>query len=627
MPDMSNLLMLSENFPLILNAIDDAVIITDNNQAIIFWNRSASSMFDYSREEVLEKKLPDLNLFLLPGGEKVMPNSSPGHLSGQKNTDGAQNPDNYLNRGEIETEIMQKDGTRVDIAYTVSPVSNRNKNRIGTLIIARDITRQKRTIADQEKMIKLMVGRELKMMALKEEIKELQSELSYYLPIRKHDGSESSQNSENIKSEIIQKGEDDGGILARVFARIGYFVKKNRSKIKIREEQQEAILNVLEDVEEEKNRSESLAKDLEKFRLAVENSSDHIVITSPDGTILFANNAVEKITGFSAKEIIGRKAGSGDLWGGTMGAKFYEKLWSEIKINRKTFLGEFGNHRKNGEKYTAYASIYPVLDKNKTVQFFVDIERDITHEKEVDRMKNEFISLASHQLRTPLSAMKWFSEILLHGDVGQLSGEQQEMVNNIYQSNERMIQLVNSLLNISRIESGRIIIDPVPTDLGGLVNEVVKELKNKIDAKKQKLVINIDNDLPKINLDPKLIGEVYKNLLTNAVKYSPEGGEIKVNIIRRGEEIISEVTDTGYGIPLTEQNKIFKKFFRGTNIVKIETDGTGLGLYLTKAIIDSSGGKIWFESRQGGGSTFKFSLNLAGVAPKKGEVSLTPEIV
>lgn len=387
------------------------------------------------------------------------------------------------------------------------------------------------------------------------------------------------------------------------------------------EKQQKATLNVLEDVEKERALTAKQAQDLKKYLLAIENASDHIVITDSEGIILYANRAVEEITGFSVNEIVNKKVGIKQLWGGQMDTEFYKKLWQTVKEKKQVFTGEINNRRKNGEPYVALASISPVVDNGK-VTFFVGIERDITRAKEVDRMKTEFISLASHQLRTPLSAMKWFLEMLLKGDAGKLSKEQTEMVDNINQSNERMIDLVNSLLNISRIESGRIIIDPQKTEITKLIKGLLTELQNKIEAKKQQFSLKIEPNLPLINLDPKLIRNALQNLLTNAIKYTPSKGKISLTVKKQQNNFIIKIADTGYGIPKKEQEKVFSKLYRGTNVVKFETDGNGLGLYLVKGIVDASGGKIWFESHEGKGTMFWISLPIRGVPFKKGEVTI-----
>jgi PAS domain S-box-containing protein len=392
-------------------------------------------------------------------------------------------------------------------------------------------------------------------------------------------------------------------------------------KNKLLKEHQKKTLTALEEAKAARKTAAEKALELKKYLLAVEGASDHIIITDSEGTILYANNAVHKVTGFTPREVVGKKAGAKELWGGLMDKDFYTKMWHTVKVERKPFSALITNQRKNGEKYQAQTNISPISE-NGEVRFFVAIERDVTKEKEVDRMKTEFISLASHQLRTPLSAMKWFLEMLLGGDAGVLTKEQTEMIVNIRDSNERMIALVNSLLNLSRIESGRIIIEPTPTNIEELVRETLLDIGPRLKTKRQRLTVKVDDNIPYINLDPKLIRNVLINLLTNAVKYTPAGGKIEVFVLNKGESIVFQVSDNGYGVLEKEKDKIFEKLYRGSNVVKLETEGTGLGLYIAKSIVESSGGEIGFESRENKGSTFWFSLPISGMKAKAGEVTV-----
>lgn len=372
------------------------------------------------------------------------------------------------------------------------------------------------------------------------------------------------------------------------------------------EDAHEKMASLLKEIEIKKRFLERQAQDLGKYQLAVENVSDQIVITDADGMVLYANKAAEKITGFPREEIVGTKAGV--KWGKLMENELYERLWREIKGEKISFEGEFNNRRKSGEQYTAEAKISPILDNDDNVIFFVGIERDVTKLREVDRMKTEFIALASHQLRTPLSAIKWFLEMLMVGDVGVLSGEQMKVLSNVNESNERMIELVNTLLDVSRIESGKLVVDPKPTDIRVLLNGLLSELESSLRDKNQTVSVEFPPDLPEITLDPKLIRQVYMNYLTNAVKYSPPGSTIQLKISTQNNEIISEVKDEGYGIPPADRERMFQKFFRAKNITKQVADGSGLGLYLVKSIVESSGGRVWFETVEGKGTSFYFSI-------------------
>jgi len=232
-------------------------------------------------------------------------------------------------------------------------------------------------------------------------------------------------------------------------------------------------------------------------------------------------------------------------------------------------------------------------------------------------MKTEFISVASHQMRTPLSAIKWVLRMLLDGDLGQLNNQQIEMLTKGYQTNERMILLINDLLNVSRIEEGRFQYRFVHMSIEEVVESVIQELFNLIKKRSIKFVYNVKKgEIPKLNFDPQKIRLVVQNLIDNAVKFTPPGGKVTVNLTSDGVDVDFSVTDSGVGIPTTQQNRIFSKFFRADNVVRMQTDGSGLGLFIVKNVIDNHHGRVWFESTEGKGTTFTFSLPIQVVEKK-----------
>lgn len=386
------------------------------------------------------------------------------------------------------------------------------------------------------------------------------------------------------------------------------------------EKTKRVMLNVLEDVQEERSRAESLASELEKFKIALDGTSDHVVITDSNGIALYANAGLKRITGFSPEEVLGKKVGTKELWGGKMSQEFYEDLWRTIKIEKKPFVGEITNKRKDGTPYQALSSISPIMNKHGVLEFFIGIERDITKEKEIDSAKTEFVSLASHQLRTPLSAINWYTEMLLSEDAGAITDMQREYLGEVSRGSRRMVELVNALLNVSRIELGTFAVQPEPTDVVELARDVINELKSKILEKKLRIEEVYAENLPKMMVDPKLTRIVFQNLLTNAVKYTPEEGKISISIAMSADETMFTiaVSDTGYGIPKEDQSRIFTKLFRASNIREKETDGTGLGLYIIKSIVEHSGGTVTFESEEGKGTTFTLTLPVSGMRPQEG---------
>jgi PAS domain S-box-containing protein len=240
--------------------------------------------------------------------------------------------------------------------------------------------------------------------------------------------------------------------------------------------------------------------------------------------------------------------------------------------------------------------------------------RDVTREREVDRMKTDFVSLVSHELRTPLTSIKGFVDLLLDGEAGAVNEEQHEFLEIVKSNADRLIALVNDLLDVSRIESGRVELRREPLDLARTIRGVAGTLMAAIEAKGQHVAIELDPALPPIAGDPSRVTQIVTNLLTNAHKYTPRGGTIRIAAARDGAMARVEVQDSGVGLTPDEQAQIFTKFFRARNRATQEAGGTGLGLAITQSLVEMHGGEITLASTPGAGSTFTFTLPLTAEA-------------
>lgn len=234
--------------------------------------------------------------------------------------------------------------------------------------------------------------------------------------------------------------------------------------------------------------------------------------------------------------------------------------------------------------------------------------RDITEEAQLDRTKSEIISIASHQLRTPLTAIKWITEQLATSGPKMDQTKQRQYIHNIQASNERMIALVNDLLNVSRIELGTLSLNTKPFDLPRVIDEILKDLTSQITLKHITFKKNLGPELHAVVTDPWHMQVILQNLLANAVKYSLDEHEVIISAEKQGTNLYIAVQDSGYGIPAVQQKKIFTKLFRADNARKAVSDGSGLGLYVCKAMVQQLGGKIWFESVENKGSTFYVTI-------------------
>lgn len=230
-------------------------------------------------------------------------------------------------------------------------------------------------------------------------------------------------------------------------------------------------------------------------------------------------------------------------------------------------------------------------------------------------INSDFANLTSHQLRTPLSGMKWMLELLQKSDTGNLNKKQKDFIEKIYSSNERMIALVNDLLEVSRIEKGDTKIYLQPTDLTQIIRGLLRDKEKDISKKQLQVSFTVEQEpFPVVRTEPMKIKQSLSNLITNAIAYTPDRGQVIIDLRKMENDLNMlqcSITDTGMGIPKEQIGQVFDKFFRGSNVSKVESVGTGLGLYIAKAFIEASGGKIWFKSIQDKGTTFYFTLPIA----------------
>ena len=349
-----------------------------------------------------------------------------------------------------------------------------------------------------------------------------------------------------------------------------------------------------------------------KALIAEESNKTHSMLSSiNDGLIMVTTGQKISIINTKAKAIIGIPHNDNpsllDVIQALYGTFDFRGATDRVLASKQ--LESFPEFMAENRVYKISAN--PVKEKDGDIVGVVFVFSDVTKEKEVDRMKTEFISITSHQLRTPLSSMKWFLEMLINKDAGELPQKAQGIVNDIYNSNERIITLVNDLLDVSRIEAGKMQNEPTPTNLIEFFKSMLPEAEQQFKKRGQTFEFRRPDTLPRVMADPKLVWQVVGNLLSNASKYTPEGGKISLDLSFRDDAALLTVADNGYGIPEFQQHRIFEKFFRADNTAKME--GTGLGMHIAQQITEAMGGKLWFESTEGKGTAFYLSLPVNGI--------------
>ncbi len=383
---------------------------------------------------------------------------------------------------------------------------------------------------------------------------------------------------------------------------------------------------------------EKLAENSKKFEqisaideATISSIGEAVLVVDPDGKISRANPSSGRVLGVNQKDLLGQSISTN--------LKLTTVDKDELLKEQDIVIYRSISHRSiDDETYKITRPDNSVLYAQMTasplvvsgeVYGAVVVVRDVTQEVVVDQAKSEFVSIASHQLRTPLSTINWYLEMVLAGDFGDLNGEQSEFITEAYDAGKRMGDLINALLNASRLDVGVVAVDPTDnTDIRDILKGVVVDLEAKLVSKNIGVKVNIDESVKATSLDIRIMEIIFLNLLTNAVKYSPENSTVQVNAVTRDSNIYIAVVDRGYGIPLNVQDKIFTKMFRADNAIEHEPDGNGLGLYIIKTILNTIGGSINFVSKEGEGTTFTVIIPAAGMKAQKGakQLSIKPEL-
>ena len=418
--------------------------------------------------------------------------------------------------------------------------------------------------------------------------------------------------SSNLSSRLVIKTGDEFEIIASTFNMMAGELEKSYREMETRvKEKTSALADKVIEAHHEKAKDEALLASIGEGMAAVDYTGKIIMLNDQTQTMLGIDK--EKVLGKIWDEVIRMEDEKGKV---LPTEKRPMKLC--LKLGEKIETASYYYIRSDGTKFPALITAAPVK-LNKKIIGSIIVFRDITEEKRIDQTKSEFVSLASHQLRTPLSSISWYAEMLLDGDGGKLTKKQKLFLEKIYDAQSKMEDLVSAFLSVSRIEMGTFVINLRPIDFSSIMEEVLEELKESITQKKLTITKNYEENLTHIPADRQLVRIIFQNLLTNAIKYTPPSGKISIKMAldkKTNKDLVVEISDTGYGIPKYQQGKLYTKLFRADNVKEKETEGTGLGLYIVKSIIDNSGGSIRFVSEENKGTTFFVKYPLAGMHKK-----------
>ena len=379
-------------------------------------------------------------------------------------------------------------------------------------------------------------------------------------------------------------------------------------------EEEDFLINIAKAVGETMVDSERfmIEREIQKLSQAVIQSPASVVITDPEGNIEYVNPTFTAVTGYSEEEAIGQNPRI--LKSGRHSDDFYTEMWETI-ASGNTWKREICNKNKDGGLYWESASISPIVDDKGEVVNFVAVKQDITElnrakeeAERATRAKSDFLANMSHELRTPLNAILGFSEMLATEMAGALNDIQKEYLNDVYESGNHLLLLINDILDLSKVESGNMELDLSKVEIGSLIERCLVFFKEKALKKNLTITTDIKGDIDDFLADELKLKQVLINLIGNAVKFTDDNGKITVHTQKSDKNLQITVEDSGIGIDKKDMNKLFEPFQQLENVYTKKVQGTGLGLALSKSLIEMHGGTLSVESILGEGSSFTITI-------------------
>ncbi len=374
----------------------------------------------------------------------------------------------------------------------------------------------------------------------------------------------------------------------------------------------QGVTGLFLDISERKALEAALRAERDRLDAILANIGDAVMVTDAERHIEYVNLAWERLNGYTAEEAISQSPRL--VHSGLNPANLYEDMWNTLHSG-KTWRGELINRRKDDTTYHGAITIQPILDNEGKIINYVGVQHDISALKEIDRLKSQFVSDVSHELRTPLTNIRLYLD-LLHQTQDQ--SKVSRYLETLSRESDRLSHLIEDLLSLSRLEAGATKFTPTAVNLNQLMQALASDRKELAARQGLKLIVDLDPNLPQPLSDERLLSQVFTNLLTNAMNYTPRGGTITLRTVKGsdGKWVRAIVEDTGIGIPLEEQPLIFGRFYRGHASRATSAPGTGLGLAICKEIIDLSHGEISVESEPDKGTQITVLLPVAPPATK-----------